>query len=1156
MSLNPAAELMLILKSGHWKHFFDSKNMRRGEALVRQEGVTQKELTSADQTYYLKGFVEDTHRYYVQVSIEEQPFMPKIVTNCECPVGNSCQHGIALILSFIEEMAVNSPHQNDQGNIPAGSTTEHSPENQWKQWLQHIRAPAKPDVPRVEGHRRLALIVQLGTSLHSSNLRITPVWLRLSRSLVQKNTPDKQWVDPIDVKHEGSHLQPAPVDGWQEEIEEALLLLMQRGTTRYLGSQSVAEYTVETNVQQRALIRLLESNDPPLIFHGKQTGEPLSYAPNRSLKMEWRLGEDGLQRPIALLDETPVDHHRTTLFTIGETLWHLDLNRAKFGPIEGDARLFTQLQYAPGLPPDKSGWLALHVQQTPGHPTDFHPPTTLEQQRIKDTAPSLSMHIKMLSLRQPLSPSHTYTLGTGVLRIVYDGIELSPDDTQEVSIQQADKLVYITRNLEAEKSLVQQLPSEIAPLKALLGKVSQYPSPFDQDSMVLLKHKVMPRVMDQWPDCLASPQQWWPMIHQLRQLGVAVTLDDNFPSEPTYLAPGDWDGELKKSSGGWFTLSLGIELDGERVELLPLLGQLLDDPNFPLEPAPNEIEEASWDIALGDNRFVALPRKRLRELIVPIIDSLRDATSHLKTLKLPANQAVELAELAAQQHWKGRNSIRQLARAVKQLPDEVKTPPEFNGTLRPYQTRGLAWLRFLATLNIGGILADDMGLGKTIQVLAHVLDERAQGRLKGPILIVATTSLASNWLAEIKRFTPTLTPLAITGRKGDRARLLTQLKQVDIVITTYPLLNYDLTALKAQPFSLIVFDEAQMIKNPAAQTAKSVRKLSAKRRLALTGTPLENHLGELWAEVDAINPGFLGSQKWFDQHYRRPIEQHSDADARARLLRRIDPLLLRRTKQEVLTDLPAKTEIQRYVELSGKQRELYESLRLAQHERVQQSLSQRGMAHSGFVVLDALLKLRQVCCDPRLVKLDSAQRITHSAKLDLLMEILPGLIAKGRHILVFSQFTNMLGLIGEALEKDNIAFLTLTGRTPAEKRAEYIEQFQRGDVSVFLISLKAGGVGLNLTQADTVIHYDPWWNPAVEAQATGRAHRIGQKRPVFVYKLVASGTVEERIMSMQERKSALSNAILVNDSAENEKGAVGKSINEDDLAKLFAPMDS
>lgn len=316
----------------------------------------------------------------------------------------------------------------------------------------------------------------------------------------------------------------------------------------------------------------------------------------------------------------------------------------------------------------------------------------------------------------------------------------------------------------------------------------------------------------------------------------------------------------------------------------------------------------------------------------------------------------------------------------------------------------------------------------------------------------------------------------------------------------------------------------------------------------MTDTPLENHLGELWAQFDAVEPGLLGSEKQFTRLYRTPIEKHGDSDRQQRLNRRTSGLLLRRRKQDVLTDLPAKTEIVHTLELEDAQRGLYETLRLAQHARVQQAVQARGLPQAGIIVLDALLKLRQACCDPRLVKLPSARKIRHSAKLDALLELLDGLLDEGRRILLFSQFTEMLALIEEALRKRKIDYQILTGQTPPRERSALVKRFQNGDTPVFLISLKAGGVGLNLTAADTVIHYDPWWNPAVEAQATDRAHRIGQDKPVFVYRLICAGTVEEKIQAMQGRKADLARAVL-------EGGASTRlRFDEDDLRELFAPM--
>jgi SNF2 family DNA or RNA helicase len=345
---------------------------------------------------------------------------------------------------------------------------------------------------------------------------------------------------------------------------------------------------------------------------------------------------------------------------------------------------------------------------------------------------------------------------------------------------------------------------------------------------------------------------------------------------------------------------------------------------------------------------------------------------------------------------------------------------------------------------------------------------------------------------------------------------------------------------------MLILDEAQIVKNERSQAARQVRKFQARHRLCLTGTPLENHLGELWSLFDFLLPGFLGNTKLFRRVFRNPVEKEGDDEASRRLARRIRPFLLRRTKQEVASELPPKTEIIRSVELEEEQRDLYESIRLAVHHRVKEEIADKGLERSSIIILDALTKLRQVCCDPRLVKLDSAREVTRSAKLEMLIELLPEMIEEGRKVLLFSQFTTMLGLIEDEVKKLGIDYAKLTGQT--RKRAEQIDKFQDGDTPLFLISLKAGGVGLNLTAADTVIHYDPWWNPAVERQATDRAHRIGQQNPVFVYKLISEGTVEEKIQAMQERKQQLADAML--DQGEES----GPRWSEADLEMLFEAL--
>ncbi|HSK39092.1 MAG TPA: DEAD/DEAH box helicase, partial [Arenibaculum sp.] len=476
----------------------------------------------------------------------------------------------------------------------------------------------------------------------------------------------------------------------------------------------------------------------------------------------------------------------------------------------------------------------------------------------------------------------------------------------------------------------------------------------------------------------------------------------------------------------------------------------------------------------------------------------------------------------------------------------AEPPPGLAGELRPYQRIGLAWLQLLGSCDLGGVLADDMGLGKTVQTLAHIAAEKAAGRLDRPCLVVAPTSLMTNWRREAQRYVPGLRVLTLHG--PDRHDRFAAIPDHDLVLTTYALLPRDQDRLLAQDWHVAVLDEAQAIKNPRAKTALTAVQLKARQRLCLTGTPLENNLDELWSLFQFLMPGLLGDRTRFQRVFRTPIEKHGDHERRQQLARRVRPFLMRRTKRQVAAELPEKTEIVEHVELDGDQRDLYESIRVAMDARIRQEVSRKGLARSHIVILDALLKLRQVCCDPRLVKLDRARRVKQSAKLARLLEMLPEMVAEGRRILLFSQFTAMLDLIEAETRRLGIAHVRLDGST--RDRATPVERFQAGEVPLFLISLKAGGTGLNLTAADTVIHYDPWWNPAVERQATDRAHRIGQDKAVFVYKLLGVGTVEETIQALQARKQALAEGLFDPD------GGALPTLAEEDIDLLLAPIGS
>ena len=553
-------------------------------------------------------------------------------------------------------------------------------------------------------------------------------------------------------------------------------------------------------------------------------------------------------------------------------------------------------------------------------------------------------------------------------------------------------------------------------------------------------------------------------------------------------------------------------------------------------------------LRLDEQRLLPLPVGRVRDILNILVEMFGseplDDEGRLQLHALKAAQLVELeaATGAARLRWMGGEQMLELGRKLRDFQgiEDVKVPENFQTTLRPYQQQGLNWLQFLREYRLGGILADDMGLGKTVQTLSHLLLEKNAGRLDKPCLVIAPTSLMGNWRFEANRFAPDLKVLVLHGT--ERREHFDTVDQYDLVLTTYPLLPRDKQELLKQHYYLLILDEAQNIKNPKAKATQIVHQIKADLRLCLTGTPMENHLGELWSMFHFLLPGLLG-----DQHrFRTPIEREHDLHRRDALYKRIKPFMLRRTKEAVIEELPEKTEIVRTIEIDGTQRDLYETIRLTMNEKVRQEIAAKGLSRSQIIILDALLKLRQICCDPRLLKMDAARKVQESAKLEALMDMIPEMVEEGRKVLLFSQFTSMLTLIEKELKSHSIGYAKLTGQT--RKRSEAIDSFQNGDVPVFLISLKAGGVGLNLTAADTVIHYDPWWNPAVEQQATDRAHRIGQTRKVFVYKLITAGTVEEKIQELQSRKQQLADAML------SGNAEVGSQLSHKDLEALFAPL--
>ncbi|NIA05070.1 MAG: ATP-dependent helicase [Proteobacteria bacterium] len=559
---------------------------------------------------------------------------------------------------------------------------------------------------------------------------------------------------------------------------------------------------------------------------------------------------------------------------------------------------------------------------------------------------------------------------------------------------------------------------------------------------------------------------------------------------------------IRTSQQDWFALSGRLEIDQDEVIELKTLFEKVQAAH-------------SRFIPMGDGQFLALTqefRKRLDELILVADSEAADSGDEVFVHPLAAlalDGLTSKAKTTVDEGW--RRQLQSIKETQEMVPE---VPSTLQAELRDYQTDGFVWMTRLAHLGVGACLADDMGLGKTLQTLAVILYLTH----KGPSLVVAPTSVCMNWEHEINRFAPTLRIHFLSG--ADRQNMVKTLGKFDVLITSYTLLQQEVELLESVPWQIVVLDEGQSIKNSATKRSKAAMRLKGKFCLITTGTPIENHLGELWNLFRFINPGLLGSYKQFNARFGIPIEKHHDRDARMRLKKIIRPFMLRRIKSQVLDELPPRTEVTLRVEMSREEIQFYEAIRRQALENIECS-SEKSGRH--LQILAEIMRLRRACCNPRLIMPDTK---IPSKKLEVFAELVDELLG-GRHkALVFSQFTGHLALIREYLDNKGIVYKYLDGTTPTRERQQQVESFQAGEGDLFLISLKAGGLGLNLTAADYVIHMDPWWNPAVEDQAADRAHRIGQKRPVTVYRLVTANTIEDKIVRLHQEKRDLANSLL------------------------------
>jgi superfamily II DNA or RNA helicase len=1112
----------------------DGPTYEHGERDQRDGCVTDVCEIATPNGVAITGKVNGPSPREVYVALELGPAGPIVESDCTCEVGFDCRHAVAVLLEYIERGETEAPPSAPRHDAPGALL------RRFAETMALANAAGPVTWPAHVRERLLYVLDVIPTGEGTASLRVA-----LAEAHAAKHGGYAR-IAPMMIRRVLDDYRPAFV--LQSDVELVRCIVESAA-----GGLACDDAVVLPCAASAPLELLLASGR----CHWRSVGAPLERGGVRKAHPTWRLAADGCQE-IDWRLERPAH----VVFPVTPP-WYLDAGRGVCGPVDAGLPLehAAHLVKAPRVPPEGVERVARALAEAaPGLPSPTHvdvidlPPTR--------PVPCLLLHADAAADEHSIPGTHrTYAHPRSArarLRFRYGVFLIDAGDSRDTLARaRAGQVERLARDRDAEATALARL-REAGWLEAFERRAEAdarddlTPSPSADAADAR-------RVSDWSPADRDASAGWVRFLtltrRRLEAEGWDITVGDDFPY--TVVPEEAWYADLRPeassrdvgpgASGDWFSLDLGIVVDGERLPLLPLLkGWLAGAGTRPhvdaLEPG------AAIEIAMPGGRRLILPAERVRAILETLIE-LYDAETRLDggaRLKLPRWRAMAI-ETPDGIEWQGAESLRAAAARLRAAGglDRVPVPRGFNAELRAYQRDGLDWLQFLRAHRLAGVLADDMGLGKTVQLLAHLLLEKEAGRADRPSLVVAPTSLLGNWRREAAAFAPALRVVTWHGPER-RALLERKVLDCDLVLTTYTLLARDAEWLAAMPFHLAVLDEAQFIKNARTHAARAARGLDARHRLCLTGTPLENHLGEAWSLFDFLLPGLLGTEREFKRLFRVPIERDGNADRHRQLRRRVAPFLLRRSKNDVLAELPPKTEILRTVELEGAQRDLYESIRLAMHREVRDAVVVRGLGRSRIIVLDALLKLRQVCCDPRLVDLEQARCVRESAKLDLLMTLLPNMLEEGRRVLLFSQFTSMLALIETAVAEEGIEFVKLTGQT--RNRADPVDRFQRGDVPLFLISLKAGGTGLNLTAADTVIHYDPWWNPAVEAQATDRAHRIGQHQPVFVYKLVAQGTVEERILALQAGKRALAEGLLADGS-----GSVGLS--PEDIDALFAPLE-
>lgn len=1065
---------------------------RVADLVIEPETITASVQGTASSPYLV------AVRFFRDIRGNWTPYM-----ECSCPVGIGCKHAAATLLAALEMRA--DPNRLNPRVLA---------------WIDELRglsqAPSRKNAR--PSSDQLFYLVSRNAQTGQAEVRI-----RKGR-MDDEGAPAASASDWSNIERT---LVAPPSFAAETDLQALRHLWTQRPKGRDFTPIPLTEKAPE------AVLEALSATGRCFLV-GSEGLLQLSNGAKRQAKLGWKLDARGKMLP-------HVGDERGDLLVLpGSPCCYLDATNGVWGKLESPVPA-TVLQHLLALPPlgkrDRAVVADALRELAPEVPEPEQDPEDSLRRLADGPHPGLRIgSLPVWSIGHYRNYSHRYDIGTfdyaqPVFR--YGEVELVANDTRSFFTLATGETVRVVRDATLEQALLARLAE--TGLKPVPGHALQLrnSAPHPEAMMGLARE-------EDWPAFMAGD------AHALIREGWRLEVPPGFRHRR--LAVEHWHADVNEDEDGWFSLDLGITVEGRRLPLAPLLSALFARDARWLNPARLEKidDDEAIELLLPEGDTVHAPAGRIKPLARTLID-LFDRSENIE-LRLPPQDAQRVNALADDENWLFHGPDRLAALAERLLragqPTAAKIPKGFKLKLRPYQLEGLGWLQYLREQNLAGILADDMGLGKTAQTLAHLLTEKQAGRMDRPSLIVLPTSLVFNWQREAELCAPALKVLALHGPQ--RAEHFGELADYDVVLSTYPLLWRDAEVLGAQSWHCLILDEAQTVKNAASRAAETIRTLDARHRLCLTGTPLENHLGELWSQFDFLLPGFLGRSADFTRTWRTPIEKHGDSLRRELLARRVKPFILRRRKEEVATELPPKTIVVRSVELDSTQRDLYETVRATVDAAVQREIAAKGFQRSQIAILDALLKLRQVCCDPRLLKSEAARKVKTSAKLDLLNDMLPGLVSEGRRILIFSQFTAMLDLIEASLAKLKIEHLRLDGSTM--DRETPVRRFQAGEVPIFLISLKAGGVGLNLTAADTVIHFDPWWNPAAENQATDRAHRLGQTKNVFVYKLVVAGSIEEKILALQQKKAELAAGIL----GEHEAGEV--KFGAEELAALLAPL--